>query len=70
MRKSNIKGEVGTVPYRFIIELTNGEKFIFTQNTSNVISLYLEKDDFQRKVKAPKTAEFIKRFIQQNNFQM
>jgi len=29
MRKSNTKGEVGTVPYRFIIELTNGDKFVF-----------------------------------------
>jgi hypothetical protein len=70
MRKSNTNGEVGTVPYRFIIELTNGDKFVFIQNTSKVISLYLDKGNFYRKIRAPKTEEFIKRFIEENNFEI
>ena len=63
-------GDVGTVPYQFVIELTNGNNFTFIQDTSGVISLSFDKDKFRRKIKAPKTAEFIKRFIKENNIQL
>jgi len=42
----------------------------FIQNTSKVISLYLDKDNFNIKIKAPKTAEFIKKFVKESKFEM
>lgn len=70
MREIKTSGEVGTVPYQFIIELTNGHRVEFIQNTVNAIELYSDIDNRQRKIKAPKTAEFIRRFIKENNFVM
>lgn len=70
MTETKTSGQVGTVPYKFIIELTNGYKVEFIQNTRTVILIYSDIDNQQRKIKAPKTAEFIKRFIIENNFVM
>jgi Lhr-like helicase len=70
MRKTSTNGEVGTVSYRFVIELNDGDKFTFIQNTGKVISLYHDKDNFFRKIKAPKTAEFIRRFIDEHDIEL
>jgi hypothetical protein len=70
MRQTKTSGEVATVSYKFIIELTNGHKVEFIQNTKNVIQIYSDIDKQQRKIKAPKTEEFIIRFIKENNFVM
>lgn len=70
MTKTKTSRQVGTVPYKFIIELTSGYKVEFIQNTRTVIEIYSDIDKQQREVKAPKTAEFIKRFIRENNFVM
>lgn len=68
MKKSNISGEVGTLSYRFVIELTDGSKFTFTQNTKSTILLH--GDNFYRKIKAPKTSKFIKNFIDDNHIEL
>lgn len=70
MRQTKTSGGVVTVPYKFIIELTNGHKVEFIQNTKNVVEIYSDIDKQQRKIKAPKTEEFIIRFIKDNNFEM
>jgi hypothetical protein len=69
-KQTTTSGEAATLPYKFIIELTNGHKIEFVQNTENVIQIYSDIDKQTRKIKAPKTAEFIIRFIKENNFQM
>ena len=70
MRETKTSGAVGTVMYNFVIELTDGHKVEFIQNTRNVIELYSDIDKIQRKIKAPKTAEFIRRFIKENNIEL
>ena len=70
MTKTKTSGQVGTVPYKFIIELTNGYKVEFIQNTKTVIELYSDIDNQHRKIKAPKTAKFIIRFMEENNIIM
>jgi hypothetical protein len=70
MRQTKTSGEVATLPYKFIIELTNGHKIEFVQNTKNVIQIYSDIDKQIRKIKAPQTTEFIIRFIKENNFEM
>lgn len=69
-KQTTTSGEAATLPYKFIIELTNGHKIEFVQNTKNVIQIYSDIDKQTRKIKAPKTAEFIIRFIKENNFEM
>jgi len=70
MRETKTSGQVGTVPYKFIIELTDGHKVEFIRNTKDVIEIYSDIDKQQREITAPKTAEFIISFIKENNFQM
>ena len=70
VEQTKTSGEAATLPYNFIIELTNGHKIEFVQNTKNVIQIYSDIDRQTRQIKAPKTAEFIIRFIKENNFQM
>jgi hypothetical protein len=70
MRERTTSGNVGTVPYKFIIELTDGHKVEFIQNIGNVIELYSDIDKRQIKINAPKNVEFITRFIKENNIEM
>lgn len=69
MRESNVNDEIGTVNYNFTIELINGDKFTFHENTSKIISLYSSQSNFFRNIRAPKTADFIKRFTDDNNIE-
>ncbi len=70
MKVTKTSGSVGTLPYQFVIELKDGKKITFVQNTKGVIELYSEGDKVQTKVKAPKTAEFIKRFLKENKIEL
>lgn len=70
MSQKETDGNVGTVSYRFVIELTDGHKVEFIQNTKNVIEIYSDIDNRQRTIKAPKTAEFIMRFIKDNKIEI
>jgi hypothetical protein len=69
-RETKTSGSVGTVPYKFIIELTNGHKVEFIENTKDVIQIHSDIYKHQRKINAPKTAEFIRKFIKDNNLQL
>jgi len=70
MREKETYGQIGTVLYRFIIELKDGHKVTFNQNTGDVIELYSDIDKRTRTIKAPKTAALIKRYIKDNNIDM
>jgi hypothetical protein len=69
MRKKSVSGEIGTINYKFVIELNSGETLSFHENTKNIIKLYSQEGEFILNIKAPKTYEFIKRFTDENNIE-
>ncbi|MNM74768.1 hypothetical protein D3C81_865330 [compost metagenome] len=69
MRKKSVGGEMGTLYYDFVIELTSGESLSFHENTKDIIGLYSQHGKFILNIKAPKTYEFIKRFADENNIE-
>lgn len=69
MRKKSVSGEIGTINYDFVIELTSGEILSLHENTKNIIALYSQDGKFILNIKAPKTYEFIKRFTDENNIE-
>jgi hypothetical protein len=69
MRKKSVGGEVGTLYYDFVIELTSEETLSFHENTKNIIKLYSKDGKSILNIKAPKTYEFIKRFTDENNIE-
>ncbi|QLY81862.1 hypothetical protein [Clostridium intestinale] len=69
MRKKSLSGEIVTINYSFVIELTGGETLSFKENTKNIIKLYSQHEKSILNIKAPKTYEFIKRFTDENNIE-
>ncbi|ERK30194.1 hypothetical protein [Clostridium intestinale] len=69
MRKKSVSGEIVTINYSFVIELTGGKTLSFQENTKNIIKLYSQDEKSILNIKAPKTYEFIKRFTDENNIE-
>lgn len=69
MRKKSVSGEIVTINYSFVIELTGGKTLSFQENTKNIIKLYSKDGKSILNIKAPKTYEFIKRFTDENNIE-
>ncbi|SHH47054.1 hypothetical protein [Clostridium intestinale] len=69
MRKKSVSGDIVTLNYSFVIELTSGETLSFHANTKNIIKLYSKDGKSILNIKAPKTYEFIKRFTDENNIE-
>ncbi len=67
MKKGRYEGEIGTIGYTFIIKLVDGKEFNLYENTSTTVTI--RRDTFFINIKAPKTAEFINKFLTKNNIE-
>lgn len=66
-KNSGVEGQVGTVLYKFIIEMVDETEFSFYENSQMTIEITSDKDGFTRNIEAPKTAQFIQRFLKEHS---
>lgn len=66
MKNNGSQGQIGTLNYNFVIEQTNSSKFVFYECSAGTVTLQSDKGGFYRNIAAPKSAEFIHKFITDN----